>query len=242
MGFLQINALALILCGHSCMRFGEAVASLQVCRNSGSNLLLWLCCFRCQATIKLIVCVPNGESLSPSIKYTLWYVWGVTHRCVLIYSGAVYYWAEYAELVVPPSYTYHINARLEGEQMKGSRFSLHRQIRTHSSKTSVLEMRRQRAWERNNDKRAYNENIQTKRKDQEKCGKVVRTDFNAVDISLPQRTFHNNLSWPLYCGDIRYYTPYASCLWMCLWSVWSYHLQAICQLLLSSTLHLNGHF
>lgn len=159
------------------MRFGfrEAVASLQVCQNSGCNLQLWLWCFSCQETIKLIVCVPNGGSLSPSIKYTLWYVWGVTHRCVLIYSGAVYYCAEYAELVVPPSYTYHINARLEGEQMKGGRFSLHMPIRTHSSKTSVLETRKtQRAWEKNNDKRGYNENVQTKRRDQEKCGKVNR--------------------------------------------------------------------
>lgn len=66
----------------------------------------------------------------------------ISHRCALIYSDALYYCAEYAELVVPPSNTSHINARLEGEELKRSRLSLHRPIRTHCSKTSVLEIRK----------------------------------------------------------------------------------------------------
>jgi len=95
----------------------------------------------------------------------------------------LYYCAEYAELVVPPSYASHINDRLEGEQMKGSRFSLHRKIRIHSSKTSVLWTRKiQRARERNNDERGYYEIMYKPKGDQEKCGKMVRTDYDAEDV------------------------------------------------------------
>lgn len=86
------------------------------------------------------MCVPNGgEAVTLHQTHPLVGRYAsILRQCVLIYSGAFYYCAEYAELVVPPSYTSQINARLVGEEMKRGRLSLHRQIRTHSSKTSVL--------------------------------------------------------------------------------------------------------
>lgn len=129
-----------------------------------------------------------GGTVTLHQKHTLVCVWGATvcidivPMCSHLFRCALYC-AEYAVLVVPPSYTYHINGRLEGEQMKGSRFSLHRKIRIHSSKTSVLETRKtQRAREKNNDERGYNEIMYKPKGDQEKYGKVVRTDCDTEDV------------------------------------------------------------